>query len=115
MSIAQACNRNVIFIDENANINEVANMMREKHVGSIIVVDQAGKPIGIITDRDLVIEILAKDVPPDSVILKDIMTTDPIVIKESEDISDTLDKLREKAVRRAPLSITKVFSPASSA
>lgn len=103
MSIAQTCNRNVIFIDANANISEVAEMMREKHVGSIIVVDQAGKPIGIITDRDLVIEILAKEVPPDSVILKDIMTTDPVVIKESEDISDALDKMRHKAVRRAPV------------
>lgn len=103
MSVAQTCNRNVVYIDENASVNEVAEMMREKHVGSVIVVDQAGKPTGIITDRDLVIEILAEEVSPDSVVLKDIMTPDPIVIKESEDISDALDKMRHKAVRRAPV------------
>ncbi len=103
MSVAKACNRKVVYIDQNANIDEVAQMMREEHVGSVIVVDQEAKPIGIITDRDLVIEILAEDVPADSVALKDIMTYHPVVIREDEDLADALDKMRERAVRRAPV------------
>jgi len=103
MTVANTCNRSVVYIDENAYINEVAEMMREKHVGSVVVVDKAGKPIGIITDRDLVIEILAEEVPPEKVALKDIMTTDLIVINESDDISNAVEKMRNKAVRRAPV------------
>ncbi len=103
MSVSKTCHRNVVYIDENAGITEVAEMMREKHVGSIIVVDQAGKPIGIVTDRDLVVEILAEEVPPEKVVLKDIMTPDPVVINENEDIADALEKMSQKTVRRAPV------------
>ncbi len=103
MSVATICNRNVVFIDENAGVIEVASIMREQHVGSVIVVDGAGKPIGMITDRDLVVEVMAKEVKNEDVLLSDIMSENPIVVSEQDDSKDALDKMRAAAVRRAPV------------
>jgi len=103
MSLASVCNRNVVYIDQDAGIIEVARMMREQHVGSIVVVDHSGKPIGIITDRDLVIEVIAKEVSADSLILKDIMTPQPVILDENEATEDALRTMRDKGVRRSPV------------
>ncbi len=103
MSLANICNRKVVYIDQNAGIIEVSQMMRENHVGSVIVVDAAGKPIGIITDRDLVIEVIANEVSAESIALKDIMSRDPVTLSESEDTGEALKLMRERGVRRAPV------------
>ena len=103
MSLATLCNRNVVYTDQDAGIVEVARLMRERHVGSVIVVDGAGKPIGIITDRDLVIEVIANEVNAGSILLKDIMTPGPVILAESEDTGEALKQLRDRGIRRAPL------------
>ncbi len=103
MSLATICNRNVVYIDQDAGIVEVAQLMRERHVGSVIVVDGAGKPIGIITDRDLVIEVIANEVSAEALLLKDIMTPEPVILQESADTEAALKLLRDHGVRRAPV------------
>ena len=106
MCIGNICVRHVFTIAGDADVVEAARRMRELHVGFLIVVDSGGgeaQPVGVVTDRDLVLEVLAQDVPPRSVAIKDIMTPDPLVVRESDELHDTLLRMRAAGVRRVPV------------
>jgi CBS domain-containing protein len=106
MTIGTICNRDTIFTTRNSSIVEAAQLMREHHVGDLVVVDeQAGRrvPVGIVTDRDLVVEILAKQVEPGTVTIGDVMTGDLVTARESDGLFDTLQRMRAKGVRRVPV------------
>jgi CBS domain-containing protein len=105
MSVGQYCNREVIVTSQNTSILEVAQLMRQHHVGNVIVVQPQGEqniPIGIITDRDLAIEILAEAVSPDAVTVGDVMSP-LITVSEQEDLWETLEHMRYKGIRRMPV------------
>ncbi|MCK4439375.1 CBS domain-containing protein, partial [Candidatus Bathyarchaeota archaeon] len=74
----------VVTIDENAPANQVAELMDKHGLGCIIVTSKEGKPLGIITERDLVRRILAKNVKPDSLKAKEVMTSPLITIEPDE-------------------------------
>jgi CBS domain-containing protein len=85
---------------------EVAKLMRQHHVGDIVVIkesDGENVPIGIVTDRDLVVEILAQELSPDTVTVGDIMSFEIMTARDDESIWDTLQKMRIKGVRRMPV------------
>lgn len=106
MFIGEICNRDVIIADRSAAILAIAQLMREHHVGSIVIIDTQGDcqiPAGIITDRDLVIEIMAKEVDMASVTAGDIMAPELITAKESQHIWDTVKLMCQKGVRRMPV------------
>ena len=106
MSIGNICVRCVFTIAGDADVVEAARRMRELHVGFLIVTDpagDAGRPIGVVTDRDLVLEVLAQDVPPRSVAIEDIMTPDPLIVRESDELHETLLRMRAAGVRRVPV------------
>ncbi len=110
MRVGEICNRTVVIAKKDLDITEVAKLMRTHHVGSVVVVDETVdgvRPIGIITDRDLVIEVLAQEVPLEAVSLADIMTPDPIIAREDDTIWDTLRRMRDKGVRRSPVVNTR--------
>ena len=81
--------------------------MRQHHVGCVIVVEDdahgAIAPVGIVTDRDLVIEILAKGLEPEKVSLGDIMSFELVIAHEDDRLWDTLQRMRVKGVRRVPV------------
>ena len=63
MSAGEYCNRDVVVIDRTESVRKAIDLMRTHHVGDVIVVDRANgasKPLGILTDRDIVLEILAE-------------------------------------------------------
>ncbi len=103
MSILRICTREPVYIDQQAGIVEVAQLLRQHHVGSVIVVDGQGRPVGIVTDRDIVIEVIAEEVPIDSVCVRDIMSPQLLTVREDAGIEEVLDRLREAGVRRAPV------------
>ena len=77
MSIGEVCNRDVVYIEEEASIFKAAQLMRKYHVGNLVVIRRDnGKvyPTAVITDRDIVIEIVAKEVPIEHVLVKDVMS-----------------------------------------
>ena len=77
--------------------------MRRHHVGDLVVVEKEGEeaiPIGIITDRDIVIEVMAQKLDPDSLTVKDIMSTDPVRVAETVSLLDTLELMKQRGVRR---------------
>ena len=106
MFIGELCNRDVIIAEKSASILSIAQLMRNHHVGSIVITETQGDceiPAGIITDRDLVIEIMAKDIDMDSVTAGDIMTSDLATVKESQHIWDTVQLMCQKGIRRMPV------------
>jgi CBS domain-containing protein len=103
MTAGKYCNREVVITEADTMVGEAARLMRAHHVGDLVVVEKQGetnRPVGIVTDRDLVIEVLAQEVPLDSVTLKDVMSVDPVEVTEDETLIDTLELMRNKGVRR---------------
>ncbi len=106
MSVGEVCNREVIVVEQGADANEAARLMREFHVGDLVVVEQRGGmnvPVGIVTDRDLVVEILAQGVEAASVSVKDLMVQPLKTAREEEELLDALRYMRTKGLRRMPV------------
>ncbi|UCE16597.1 MAG: CBS domain-containing protein [Candidatus Bathyarchaeota archaeon] len=90
----------VITIDEDALVNEAAQIMDKNKVGCIIVASKKGKPLGIITERDLVTRVLAKNAKPSKLAVKEIMTSPLITVDPDENLSETARRMSHLGVRR---------------
>ena len=90
----------VVTIDENAPTNRVAELMDKNDLGCIIVTSNDGKPQGIITERDLVVRVLAKNVKPDSLEAKEVMTSPLITIEPDKTINEAAKRMSKLNVRR---------------
>ena len=103
MPISECCVIDVVCCEENASIPEVAALMRHHHVGDVIVIeDQNGKrvPVGIVTDRDIVVETVAQQVDVNAFTAGDLMSAPIATVKESDGIIETLRVMRNEKVRR---------------
>ncbi|MCP4043715.1 MAG: CBS domain-containing protein [Gammaproteobacteria bacterium] len=106
MSVGEICNREVITAERHTPIVEAAQIMRKFHTGSLVVVDNdssPASPVGIITDRDLVIEVIAKQADLDSLAVGDIMCTELMTSRENDGIWETILRMRAMGVRRMPV------------
>lgn len=107
MSVGQFCSRDTVIVRKQDSVAEAAKLMRQHHVGCLVVVEENGSgnlvPIGIVTDRDLVTEILAEEVNPEAVTIGDIMSYDLMIAHENDRLWDTLQRMRIKGVRRIPV------------
>jgi len=90
----------VVTLDEDAPSNKVANLMADNALGCVIVTNKAGKPVGIITERDLVIRVLAKNLVPDGVKAKEIMTSPLVTIDPEATISEAARRMSRLNIRR---------------
>lgn len=106
MFVGEYCVRDVVVAERHMSVPELARLMRRYHVGDIVVVeDHAGErmPQGIVTDRDLVVEVLAEEVDLNAVTAADIMSADLLVVGEGDDLWETVERMRDRGVRRAPV------------
>jgi CBS domain-containing protein len=90
----------VITIDEDETSNKAALSMEKNALGAVIVTNKAGKSIGIITERDLVIRVIAKNLKPDTIKGKEIMTTPLVTIEPEATISDAARRMTRLDIRR---------------
>ena len=100
MLVKDAMSSPVVTTDENALSNKVARLMDENKVGAVVVTSKEGKPLGIITEKDLVIRVLSKNLTPDAVKAKDIMTTPLVTIEPEATISEAARKMSSMNIRR---------------
>ena len=89
-----------ITIEENAPANRVAELMDKQDLGCIIVTSKDGKPIGIITERDLVLRVLSKNAKPDTLKAREVMTSPLITIEPDATITDTARRMSRLNIRR---------------
>jgi len=106
MNIGDICNRVVACIGVDESAQEAAELMRQLHVGTLVVTGaeaDRSAPMGILTDRDLVVEVMAKGVDPGSLTVGDIMSEDLLLAEEDGDVSDILESMQSEGVRRVPV------------
>jgi CBS domain-containing protein len=105
MKTEDFCKPNVVCARRETSLTEAARLMRENHVGCVVVVDapEGGRPIGILTDRDIVVEIVAADLDHRGVTVAEIMTTPVVTVGEDEDAFAALRAMRLRGIRRVPI------------
>jgi predicted transcriptional regulator len=106
MSIGEICNREVIICNSDDSIMEAVKLMRDQHVGDVVVVERRSEgvfPLGILTDRDVVIELLAEEVDLNSVACGDVMSREMVTAVEEDEILPTIEHMRDKGIRRIPV------------
>ena len=106
MSIGEICNRDVVVIAKDATVLEAARLMRQHHVGDLVVTREregAQVPVGLITDRDIVIEVLGEEVDIGTVLVGDIMSDKLLTAREADGLWETVQRMRIAGVRRLPV------------
>jgi len=94
-----------VFCQPGDSLTTVANIMKQKDVGSVPVVESGGsrRLVGIITDRDIVVKAIAEGRSPEAATVKDAMTPNPVSCREEDDVDHALKLMKERQVRRMPI------------
>ncbi len=103
MTIGEIGKKKVITAQIDMPVLEVAKLMKIHNIGDVIVVDDRNKPLGIITDRDITIKIVAEEVSPNILSASDVMSFDLLLLKEYQSSQEALAMMCAKGVRRAPI------------
>ena len=106
MPISKICHRDVVTLQRDATVQEAAKLMRQHHIGDIIIVDNrngAQIPVGIVTDRDLIVEVVATELDVTVLTVGDIMVKELFTAKESMEIFEAIQYMRSKTIRRLPV------------
>ena len=106
MAVGEICNRDVVIAEKSLSVVAAAQLMRTHHVGDLVVVEEKNgrkHPAGIVTDRDIVVEVVAAGVNPESLKVGDIMGPEVATVRESEGLFEALRYMRDKGVRRMPV------------
>lgn len=106
MTVSEVCIKDVITIEVGKSLTEAAMLMREHHVGDVVVVENKDGqcfPLGIVTDRDLVTEVVATELDPDVITVGDIMLETLVVVKDDADLTEASKLMASKGVRRIPV------------
>ena len=105
MYAGSVCKRGVVTVAPGDDLIAAAHLMREKHVGYLIVSDSPDhrRVVGVLTDRDIVVAVLAREVDAHALKVGDVMTRDPLLIGEEQSIEAVLRHMREAGVRRVPV------------
>lgn len=106
MRVSEYCNREVVVLEQDASVTEAAQIMREYHVGDVVIIrSQQGKriPVGILTDRDIALEIVAKSADPAVVSAGDAMSFELVTVTEDDDLMHAIEIMRDKGIRRLPV------------
>lgn len=106
MHIADICTNEATHCTRDETVQGVALMMRRFHVGDVIVVDQvdgSNIPVGILTDRDIVVSVIAPGLDPNSLQVGDIMTDDLLTARDTDDVYETIERMRLRGIRRVPV------------
>jgi len=105
-TISSICRRDIAFTTRETTVAAAAKLMRHGHVGSLVVVEQmnGGRrvPVGIVTDRDIVVDVIATGLDPATITVGDIMAGNLVVGRETDSVPETLEIMKSKGVRRLP-------------
>lgn len=106
MTIGTICNHQIITVPRDATVLHAATLMRQYHVGDVVVIENHKNkiiPVGIVTDRDIIIEVVATELDCEVITVGDIMITNLVMVKESAGILEGIRLMTNKGVRRLPV------------
>jgi len=102
MNIGDLCRRQLVTCSPETSLGEAARLMRNQHVGTVIVCESR-RPVGIVTDRDIVLEVVAADLDARTVKVGEVMSRNPVTALEDDDVSWALKVMRDCGIRRLPV------------
>lgn len=103
MNVGEICSRIVVVAESSMPVQQAAKLMRDHHVGALVVVEEgagARRPIGIVTDRDMVVEVVAADVDYRTLTVGDIMSERLATLNETAGLFEVIGQMRSGGVRR---------------
>jgi CBS domain-containing protein len=108
-NVRDICTKKTVVATPGTTVSAAAQLMRRNHVGTIVVCERkrAGAPqipVGIVTDRDIVVEVVAPDLRADTITVGDIMDRRLVTVRESESVLEALSIMRHNGVRRLPVT-----------
>lgn len=103
MTIQDIFERGVAMATEQNTVHEAAMFMRQAHVGCLVVVNATHHPIGIVTDRDIVLSVVAAGLEPSGIKVTEIMTTPLVSVRENTPVMEVILTMRTHGVRRLPV------------
>lgn len=108
MDVIKLCRPNAVTIRPYEELNAAARLMRERHVGYLVVTeavlgDGEQRPVGVLTDRDIVVKVLAREADPRTLRVGDVMTRDPVLAAATDPLAGVLSSMRRIGVRRMPV------------
>jgi len=106
VTIGTVCNREVVTVQRDATVLHAAKLMRQYHVGDVVVIENhknKAVPVGIVTDRDIVVELVATELDCKVITVGDIVMDKLITIKENTGVLEAIQLMASKGVRRLPV------------
>ncbi len=107
MKIKEICSRVVVVATPETDLRAAARLMRDHHVGALVVIekrDGATRPVGIVTDRDIVVAVVADEgVDPESLTLRDVMSGELALAQETDGVFEAVDRMQDSGTRRLPV------------
>lgn len=107
MNVGSICTRRVVTAHPQLDVQAAAELMRQEHVGFLVVVPEQPRgpqpPLGVITDRDITIAVVAKRADPAALRVGDVMSIQPVLVGESEPVDVALRTMRRAGVHRVPV------------
>lgn len=105
MLLKDLCTTDVVCCAPELRVPDAARLMRQKHVGDLVVVNDPDDqtPIGIVTDRDIVVEVLGKGLDPHTLTVRDIMRGPTVIARDSDDAAQAMERMKTHGVRRMPV------------
>ncbi len=105
MNAYELCQRHVVTIRRHEDLSTAAWMMRERNVGCLVVVDSAEDsggwiPVGLLSDREIVVNVIAQDCDPRNVMVEDVMDQHPLTVGGNTSLEDTMRQMRAAKARR---------------
>ncbi len=106
MRVGEISTVQTVFCAGDETVQGAALLMRKHHVGDVVVVEPGSGlrvPVGIVTDRDIVVSVIALGLDPASLLVSDIMSDELLTAKEDDDVNETIDHMRYRGIRRVPV------------
>jgi CBS domain-containing protein len=107
MNVGEICTREVVTADRASTLQQAANLMRERHVGALLVTGGGGEDaqvVGIVTDRDVVIEAVARGLDPTQAEIGRLAEGKLAVVRAGASVDDAIGAMKERGVRRLIVS-----------
>ena len=109
MGIGEICSRNTVFARRDESVATAARQMRESHVGCLVVADEvdgARVPVGMLTDRDITVAVVAPGLDAKTMQVGDVMSAELLTVNEDAGIAETVELMRLRGIRRLPVTDT---------
>ncbi|OCC16006.1 Inosine-5'-monophosphate dehydrogenase [Dissulfuribacter thermophilus] len=102
MGVGEICNREVVIVAPEESVLTATRLMKNHSVGCLVVIKDE-RPVGILTDRDIAIRVVASSLNPEQTIVQEVMSSKLVKIREDQGIGDTIRLMRSASVRRIPV------------